>query len=273
MHKDIPISYESKKTVFPTSIGPEAVAHALEASNDTENKRKQAQIREFVTADFNGEEPDALFPLSGSITQRESGKWTTLNGSDVSEHGLVTVGRARVVAVTELADIFPEAPIVANSYNRFDPHEPTMASIVKSELIQRKVDPNRIILEEDSFSTITQFTEMIKMAVQKNWHKITVLTNEYNLPRATMQFDNLDSIVKDAEFQGILQVFKEHDGIVSIIDADTIMRIMSDHFAHYLDDVSQTEPYQETVRKEKQGIEDLKKGEYRVVLDPEKPRK
>jgi hypothetical protein len=270
MHKDIPLSHESAKTAIPTSIGPEVVALTIATPEDTE---KLAQIRGLITADFNGENPEALFPLSGSITQRESGKWTTLNGSDVSEHGLVTVGRARVVAAAKVADIFPEVPIIANSYNRFDPHEPTMASVVKDELVQRKVDPDRIILEEDSFSTITQFTEMIKMAVQKDWHKITVLTNEYNLPRATMQFDNLDSIVDDAKFQEVLQTFKERGGTVSIIDADTIMRIVSDHFASYLDQVSQTEPYKETIRREKQGLEDLKKGEYRVVLDPEKPRK
>lgn len=270
MHKEPPFSHESEKSPSPASIGPEVVAYTVETPKDTE---KYNQIREFVVADFNGESPDALFPLSGSITQRESGKWTTLNGSDVSEHGLVTVGRARVVAVTEVAHVFPEVPIVTNSFNRFDPTQPTMASVVKDELVQRKIDSNRIILEEDSFSTITQFTEMIKMAVQEKWNKVTVLTNEYNLPRSTLMYENLSSIVDDAEFQEVFRQFKEKGGIVSIIDADTIMRIMSDHFATYLDQVSQTEPYQETVRREKQGLEDLKKGEYKVTLSPEKPRK
>lgn len=102
----------------------------LEALSDSDKL-----IRELITGSLEGASPDAIFPLSGGIVQRENGNWRTLSGSDLGEHNMVTFGRARVIAGAKIAELFPKAMVVANSFNRFNAEEPTMASVSKNELI------------------------------------------------------------------------------------------------------------------------------------------
>ena len=238
----------------------------------TERALKEHTIRERVLADFDGEAPDAIFPLSGSIIQRKDGRYESVGSSDLSEHGLVTIGRARVIAGAEIAKLFPESAIVANSYNRFNPDEPTMALVVQGELRRRGVPEEQIILEEESFSTITQYVEMVKLAVEKKWTKLTILINEYYTPRATALFEHLDTIVQDDEFQRTLQEFKDMGAEVAFIESDEILGMMSERFTRHLDAVKQTPAYQETVAKEAQGLKDLLAGKYKFSPIPEKPR-
>ncbi|HEY0965728.1 MAG TPA: YdcF family protein [Candidatus Saccharimonadales bacterium] len=233
---------------------------------------EDAAIRELVTQDFNGLPPEVIFPLSGSIIQRRDGRWDTLSGSDVSEHGITTVGKVRTIAGAKIAHLFPDLPVVANSYNRFDPDEPTMASVHRDELIRKGVNPERIILEEESFSTITQYVEMIKMAVERGWTRVSVIINGYYEPRATALYEHLDSIVENAEFQQTLQQFKRMNGEVSFVVGDDIMKLMNKHYEAYFDELERTPAYQKTVTMEKKGLEDLLAGKYRVVLEPERPR-
>ncbi len=242
------------------------------ASMVVEKSLREHAIRERVLADFDGEAPDAIFPLSGSIIQRKDGRYESVGSSDLSEHGLVTIGRARVIAGAEIAKLFPESAIVANSYNRFNPDEPTMASVVQDELRRRGIPEEQIILEEESFSTITQYVEMVKLAVEKKWTKLTILINEYYTPRATALFEHLDTIVQDDEFQRTLQEFKDMGAEVAFIESDEILGMMSERFTRHLDAVKQTPAYQETVAKEAQGLKDLLAGKYKFSPIPEKPR-
>lgn len=172
----------------------------------------------------------------------------------------------------KIAQLFPEATVVANSFNRFNPEEPTMASVAKKELLQRNIPEDQIMLEEQSFSTITQYTEMIKLAVEHDWKNLTVVINEYYVPRATALYDHLDTIVEDDTFQDTLAEFKDNDGKVSFIVSDEVMGHMDPRYTKYLDEVKKTDAYATTVASEARGLNDLLAGKYRVVLTPEKPR-
>jgi len=229
-------------------------------------------IKERVVHDFEGVPPEVIFPLSGSITQRRDGRWDTLSGSDVSEHGVITVGKARSIAGAKIAKLFPDAAVVANSYNRFDPNEPTMASVSKAELIRKGVDEERIILEERSFSTITQYTEMIKEAVDHGWSRITVVINDYYVPRATALYEHLGTIVENDEFQQTLKQFHAMNGTVSFVVAEEILGLVNERYTRYFDAVKQTDAYKKSILMEAKGLQDLLDGKYHVVLEPEKPR-
>ena len=89
--------------------------HELRSGN--KNLSKEDSIRELVTRDFNGLPPEVIFPLSGSIIKRhgriEGREWDTLSGSDLSEHGLTTVGKVRTIAGAEIARLFPDALVLS----------------------------------------------------------------------------------------------------------------------------------------------------------------
>lgn len=230
-------------------------------------------VRHLVTDYFDGQAPDAVFVHSGGMYFSEkAGKHRTTSYSQLTEHGQATGGRMRVIAAVEIAEAVPEARIITNSFNRFDPDEPTMASVVKGELVHRGVDPERIDMEERSFSTITQLVQMVKLAVDNKWERVAALTNEFHFPRMIAMFEMLDTIIDDAEFQETLAEFKDQATQVAFIPSEQILRLKGDHFAKYIDRVEQSEAYQNTVASEAQGLEDLRAGRYRVALTPEKPR-
>lgn len=236
-------------------------------------EEKLTAIRTVLTEGFGGEAPDVIFAHSGGMYYREErGVHRTTSYSQLTEHGQATGGRLRVIATAKIAEAVPEAQIVTNSFNRFDPDEPSMASIVKGELTDRGVDPQRIEMEEQSFTTITQMVEMVKLAVEKNWTKVVAMTNEFHYPRMTAMFERLDTIIDDDEFQKTLTAFKERGVQVKFIPAEQILRLIDPHFTAYIERVVQSEAYAKTVAAEAQGLEDLLAGKYRVVLNPEKPR-
>ncbi|MBI4054038.1 MAG: hypothetical protein HY397_01775 [Candidatus Doudnabacteria bacterium] len=73
---------------------------------------KEAKIRELF-----GGNPDAIAVLSAGIIPRaKQPGYKTTEYAHLDPHGLLGGGKARVIAGAEAAFIFPEAKIIANSY-------------------------------------------------------------------------------------------------------------------------------------------------------------
>lgn len=219
-----------------------------------------ARIRELITANFDGQLPDVFIMNTGGIAENPRGPmgYKSTTYSQVSEHGIATGGRTRIIAGTEIAKALPSLKIVTNSVNRFDPEVPSMARVNKEELVRRGIDPDRITLEEDSFSTVTQLTEMVRLAVANNWTRIASLTNGYHHPRIQAMYERLNTIVDDAQFQKTLAKFKKQGTKVAFIDAESVMRLIDPHFITYLSEVSKTPQFRRTLETEAKGLADLK---------------
>ena len=240
-------------------------------------------IHDLVLGLSMGQEPDVLYSFSGSIGLAGENKnvaYRSLSYSSVSEHGVATGSRTRVIATQGIAEAFPDLPIVTNSYNRFDPKEPTMASVIREELERRGVAASRISEETRSFSTITQLIEMVNDIVnnynsddgQVKWQNVAVMTNEYHQPRMKAMFNNLETIIEDQKFQDTLSQFRKMGINITFICAESVMRLQSPKFVSYLNKVEQSPQFKETLAGEAKGLADLMAGKYKVVLKPEKPR-
>lgn len=237
-------------------------------------EEKFAKIRDLVTAKFSGQMPDVFFMHTGGIDKNERGPmgYRSTVYSQLSEHGIATGGRTRIIAGAEIAKAVPELKIVTNSFNRFDPEMPSMATVNKEELVRRGIDPDRISLEENSFSTVTQLVEMVNEAVKNKWLKVVAMTNTYHLPRMSAMYEHLEEIINDAQFQETLKKFRQQGVQVEFVCAEDVLRIMGGHFIPYLEAVENMPEFARTKETEAQGLADLKAGKYRVVLKPEKPR-
>lgn len=260
---------------------------------------KRAEISDMFTSQLDDQAPDVLLPFSGSITDRRPGSRTetspnrhlrpltsgyrSLAYSDLSEHGMVTGGRTRVIAGAEVAKIFPEIPVVTDSFNRFDPTEPTMASVITHELGKRGVNPDRIIQQTKSFSTITQLIETVRLAEELNLKRLAIITNDYHLPRVGAMWERLNTIeIKDPdgsvdtartdEFQERVYAFSKAGRRVAFVGAESIMRVMHPRYGEYIECVQASDEYQKTVVDETRGVRDLQAGTYRLVFTPENPR-
>jgi uncharacterized SAM-binding protein YcdF (DUF218 family) len=226
---------------------------------------KQEQIRAIATNGFgDGATPDVVFSMSGGIAEKpnKKGVYGSTAFTQKTDTGHVTGSKPRIIATTEIANVYPEIPIVATS-KVFD-DEPTHASVIAEELISRGVDSNRIVYEEKSISTLTEVIEMVKLAVEKNWQHLAVITNSYHIPRMREMYQRLPEIVDDQLVQEAYRYFQEKGGEVSFIAAEDVMRVMSKRFENYLDRVAELPEYQRTVASEAKGLEDIRAGRYRV---------
>lgn len=274
-------------------------AELITPSHPSEVATRQMEISSMFTHQFDGEAPDVLLPFSGSITDRRPGSRTerspnhllrphtkgyrSLAYSDLSEHGMVTGGRTRVIAGAEVAKIFPEIPVVTDSFNRFDSNEPTMASVITHELGKRGVNPDRIIQQTKSFSTITQLVETVRLAQELDLKRLAIITNDYHLPRVGAMWERLNTIeIKDPdgsvdtdrtdEFRERVDAFSKAERRVAFVGAESIMRVMHPRYGEYIERVQASDEYQKTVADEARGVRDLQVGTYRLVFTPENPR-
>lgn len=264
------------------------------AEREQEKVDRSLVISELMTAEFDGETPDAIFPLAGAIKPLKGGvkysspngesalAWSNLSFENLGEQGLVTGGKARMLAAVEAAKLFPDAMIVPNSYNRFSADEPTMAAVSRQELLRRGVPDSQILLEEESFSTFTELVEMLKLAVDNKWTRVSIITSDYHIPRTSemmRQVASLDKIApadhQQEATEGIdaLKLFKDYGGQISFVAAEDILRAVSPRYEEYLGKVKQTSLYSDTLEAEARGLAHLKSGEYHAPLRAEVSRK
>ena len=244
-----------------------------ETNTEAQDSDKLTEVKNLIIDSFDGLTPDVLFSFSGGIGRtNEDSMDRSLPFYVKGELGLVTGGRTRVIATSEIAKALPDLKIVTTSKNRFDDEIPTMASVENTELVARGVDENKLETEEESFSTITQLTEMVKKAVENNWTNVAIVINKYHLPRTQAMYDRLDALVDNSEFQEALKKFKEKTGQVRFICAEDVLSTTHYLFDEYMKRVKQTEAFKETIRAEEQGLRDLESGTYKVTSQSDKPK-
>jgi uncharacterized SAM-binding protein YcdF (DUF218 family) len=230
------------------------------------------RIRELITAPFDGELPDAIIALSGgirpSISSVSETGFKTLSYADKNETGVVVPSKTRVIATAAIANAIPDVPIVTNSVDRTQPEWPSMASVVADELVHRGVDRDRIILEEESFNTATQLIEMINLAVDNGWQRLSIVANDWYFPRLGEFYNQLRNVVsyedpaENAAFHAALDRFEEMGGQVSLVGSEEVMILAEPRFRTFF--AMAEHALEETLASERRGLEALRAGRYAV---------
>lgn len=236
---------------------------------ETNNRpRVNPEVKDAILSELNGNNPDVIVILNGGIRKNNKGEWGSVAWNSPDEHGLHTGSKIRVIAATEVANIFPNLPIVTTDRDqRKNDGEvtPTMASVLKKELIKRGIGPDRIILEEESAGTINQYIELLKMAKEYDWKSFAILINEYYEPRATALFENLKELVKDDDVSVMYDDFINNGGKFTFINGEPILRVVNDHYIKYLNDVENSPQYQDTVMREARGLQAIQDKTYKYT--------
>ena len=233
----------------------------------TEEKRKK------IDSIFQHKIPDAIFVLSGDIVKAPEGR-TTKSGykspsyADLDVRGLLSGGRARVVATAEASKYFKNATLVPDSRDRdLSRGRPTHASVYADELENLGVPRKRIELEEESINTITEIVEAIKMAVRPEhaWRTIAMVSNEYQLDRIQEMYNQIQELAdpRDGEFADAFRKFTAAGGELVLASAEQILAVRSSHYARFLRQVKGTLAYHVRQLSEQRGIFDLLTKKYR----------
>lgn len=257
---------------FKTVLGVKSLS-IIASEQENEDLHNNSQIIDFVEEKFDGEDPDALFIFSaGTRKSPVTGQYRAIAWLQPGELGLHTGARTRVAAGAKIAHLFPKARIVTNSYDRTDTTKPTMAETIEEELTRHYgIDGARIEREEESFSTITQLVEMAKLLDAHDWKDVAIVVSDYHIPRTTALFERLDQLVDDPGIADVLRRIRTAGKKVRFIGAESILEMMGPHYIAYVKASRESAPYKEIAASEKQGLEDLLAGKYRLAHAPAKP--
>ena len=227
---------------------------------------KEEIYRDILSKEFeNGGLPDAVFVLSGSIEFHENQGFRSPSYASGDQNG-ITGSRARVIAASEIAKAFPEITIVTTS-DSTPLDQPSDASVMKEELLERNVDSGQIELEEESTSTHTELLEMMKIAMERGWSKVALVTNDYHIPRAKLMFEKLETIpgglISEEEFAAV-KAFRESGIQVEFISAEAIISNANHLYKTLIDKVHKGEGYKNRVEREQNGVRELEEGTYKL---------
>ena len=235
-------------------------------------ERKEA-LAKILMGDRSEGLPQAVFILGGGIVKIDE-VFRSTSYLDTDYSGAIAGGQARVAAGAELSKVFPELTFVTTSHCRED--EPSEAAVMATELKQLRVKDDKILLEEKSTTTVTEFVEMIKIADEKGWSQIAILTSDYHIPRCKIMWKKLANLIDGAdfsddykkEFSRALAEFKQNNSQIIFVGAEEVLEKVNDDYRVLVKEAKESDGYKKRVELEKEGVKNLQENKYEVRIIP-----
>jgi hypothetical protein len=125
----------------------------------------------------------ALVVFGGDIWSGPDGRWQT-NGLDGpgDQHG-PTFDRYRVIAASYLFQETGTEIFIIASGGEATKDRPSIASVIRAELVSFGVPEDRIIEEDQSENTHQQLKEVCQIVKERSLMEVRLLSNEWHLPR------------------------------------------------------------------------------------------
>jgi len=197
----------------------------------------------------------AIFILGGALNQ-VGGRWRTTGFQDGDEFG-VTGDRLRVIAAEYLYQDNPDLKIiVSGGRGQYQGRSemPTIAEVLKQELIERGVPSGNIILEDKSGNTWEQLQALKSLLAQKKINDVAIISNEYHLPRIKAMIENLDL--------GLAQMLQENK--IKLLAAEQVLVERKPEWKKEIDEAYQLPGMAERIALEQKGVQDIKEGKYKI---------
>ncbi len=133
---------------------------------------------------------------------------------------------------------------------------PTIASVLKKELLGLGVPPGAIITEEKSGNSYQQLKELAAIISSSGWNQVAIISNRYHLPRVRAMiesFRDLD-LLKTLLFDGNLKLLSAEEVLI-----DKEPKKWRDSIAA----TYQSQSMKERIALEQKGVEQIKAGSYK----------
>lgn len=238
---------------------------SLERKRNESLQRKAERMKEI----FHGVQPDAVVILSADIVEAPERTIGYKSGSyaDLDVRDLLSGAKARVIAGAEASKYFQDAEIVTDTRDRdLSRGRPTHAAVYADELRRLGVDQSRIVMEEESVNTIEELIETIKMAEQRNWKEVALISNDYHVPRIRELYARLEDFAQahDTEFWNAYTAFQIGNRSLQVVSAEDILPVRNPRYSRLIQEVHSLPEYGARVRAEQKGIEDLRNNKYKI---------
>lgn len=200
--------------------------------------------------------PRKLFcVLGGGLVQDDSGEWHTVEYAKGGDKFGFSNDRWRVLAAAVHWKKNPDCMMLVSGGRgqyRSIKGVPTIASVIKSELIEIGVPEASIVIEDNSDNTHEQLIKVVEVAKKNNFRDIVLLTSEWHIPRVEA-FLNSESYLS-----------KETGNLtITTVSAEEILKKDDPYkWSEIIEEVKQRDDYKERVKIELKGVEDIEKGVY-----------
>lgn len=186
----------------------------------------------------------AVAVLSGQIQQDEKG-WHTEEHDGPGDKIGPTYARFRVAATACMARRFPDAVIIASGF-AFFPEGPSIASVVRSELVELGVPAERIRTQDTPASTYQELALLAKLPAE-GVTDIFIITNEWHAARVQVMAEHFPELSK-----------------AQVVSAEEVLLAQDpDKWQSRIARMRADPRIAERIALEKQGIEALRAGTYR----------
>lgn len=201
----------------------------------------------------------AIYVLSSGIKKNED-HWicTPLNEQD-SRWG-APGGDIRIKAAAVLLAENPNAMIITTGAVGFDMADefknvsrPNLSTILKKELISLGVSADKIIEESNSNTTYQQLQALVSIIDTYRLDSVMILTNKYHISR-------VEAIIK---YSRLLKIYPIKN--IKIFSAEDVLLQHNATWSNYIDSCYGSPRLKEIIKKEEQGVADLKNGTYKLV--------
>lgn len=230
---------------------------------------------------WGGGAPDAFSLLANGVKEVGTvGRLKTGSYADMGARGDINGSHAGMVAIRRLQkEYFPEAKIVANSYNAATDSwaEERHAEVAAAEFKAAGIPKEDIVVQEASFSTFTELLNNMKLAQENGWKRLVIVTNGAQVGRARAMLEHIDEqqapylrkVIDSEEVRKWLDPFlkkwKNGEVKMSVISAEDALERMSGRHARLVQDVKETPLYQKSKQGQDAVIPDLEAGTYGVT--------
>ena len=187
-----------------------------------------------------------------------NGRWRTTLGEAEGDKFGPTNDRLRILAAALLWQKNPNYKILVlggKGQLVADLNAPTVASIIKQELISLGVLSTLIKLEQDSSNTSSQLKNLIEIirATKGNLSQFIIISNEWHLPR-------VKTMIEYSELKNILG-----NGQVNFVAAENILlRLKPAEWRKFIEKSRKSEGMKKRFDIEAKGVEQIKKGIYKT---------
>lgn len=137
-----------------------------------------------------------LVSILGADIWNDNGVWRTNGLNGPGDHSGVTLDRFRVVAGAYLFEQSPDGTAFIVQGGLAQENKPSIAAVMKKELLELGVPEAAVLLEEKSHSSHTQLLELQTLAVREQPEHINIVSNEWHLPRLRAMLECLPELSK-----------------------------------------------------------------------------
>ncbi len=201
----------------------------------------------------------ALAVFGGSMI-RDLNSWRLTRFQEKDNFGIVG-GYIRTIAAALLFKEEPEALVIASGgRGQFSkiPDAPTIASLIKRDLISRGVPENRIITEERSGNTFQQLIKLQAVAAIRNFQEFKIISNRYHLPR-------IKAMIKTVEKLSFLKRLLDNQRLFLVSAEEVLLARQPEQWEKIINQAYQSKGMAERILLEQEGVRQLEAGEYHLV--------